>query len=138
MFFFIYVNELLLGLTNKVKLFENDTSLSSFINNTNVSASRLKTDLLEIQNWDFNWKMLFNPDRLTEEVIFSEKIIPGIHPSLSFNNSLIQQKATQIRLGLTLDHKLTFQYHVNDNMKKPRKKLVFFEKYSLFYLEHPY
>ena len=65
--------------------------------------------------------MLFNPDltKQAKEVIFSKTIIPGIYPSLSFDNSLIGQATTQKYLGLTLDHKLTCQYHVNEKIKKP-------------------
>ena len=42
--------------------------------------------------------------------IFSKKKKknPGTHPSLFFNNSLIEQAITQKYLGLMLDQKLTF------------------------------
>ena len=66
--------------------------------------------------------MLFNPDftKQANEIVFSKKIIPENHPSLFFNNSLIEQATTQKHLGLTLDQKLTFQYNVNKkNKKKP-------------------
>ena len=88
-----------------------------------------------MRDWVCNWKMLFNPDptKQAKEVFFSG--IPCTHPSLFFNNSLIELAAT---LGLTLDQKLTFQYHVNENIKNPLKELVFFVNYSLFNLEHPY
>ena len=51
-------------------------------------------------------------------LFFSKKIISGTHPSLLFNNSPIEQATTQ-KLGLTLEHKLTIQNHVNEKMKKP-------------------
>ena len=56
-----------------------------------------------------------------KEVIFSKQIILGTHPSLFFNNSLNEQDTTQKHLGLTLYHKLTFQYHVNEKVKKTMK-----------------
>ena len=65
--------------------------------------------------------MSFNPDptKQAKEVIFSKKKKnPGTHPSLFFNNSLIEQVTTQKHLGLTIDHKLTFQYHENKKIKK--------------------
>ena len=60
LFFLIYINDLLLRLTTNVKIFADNTSLFSFVNNAIVSA---------------NWKMWFNPDptKQTEEVIFSTK-----------------------------------------------------------------
>ena len=79
---------------------------------------------MKIRDWDFNWKMSFNPrlTKQTKEVIFSKKkkkilvLIP--HLSLFFNNSLTEQDTTPKYIGLTLDHKLTFQYHVNEKIKK--------------------
>ena len=115
--FLIYINDLPVGLTTNVKLFVDDTSLFSFVNNASVSASRLNSDLVKIGNWAFNWEMSFNPDhtKQAKEVIFSKKkIIPATHPSLFFNNSLIEQDTTQKHLTLTLDHKLTFQCHVKE------------------------
>ena len=74
-----------------------------------------------MQDWNFIWKILFNtdPTKQTKKLIFQKKKIPGIHRSLYFNNSLIEQAPTQCHLGLMLNHKLTIQYHVNKKIKKP-------------------
>ena len=103
LFFLIYINGLPLGLTTNVKLFADDTSLFSVVNNASVSASRLNNDLVKIRDWAFNWKISFNPDptKQVKEVIFSKKVIPGTHPSLFFKNSLTEQDTTQRHLGLT-------------------------------------
>ena len=73
--FLIYINDLPLGLTTNIKLFADDTSLFSVVNNASVSASRLNNDLVKIRDWAFNWKMSFNPDptKQGKEVIFSKK-----------------------------------------------------------------
>ena len=133
LFFVIYINDLPLGLTTNVKLFADDTSLFSVVNNTIVSASRLNNDLVKIRDQPFNWKMSFNPDptKQTKEVIFP-KNYSWYSSFLIFNNSLIKQDTTQKHLGLTSDHELTFQYHVNEKIKKAIKEFVFFEKYILF------
>ena len=44
LFFFIYINDLPPGLTTNFKLFADDTSLFSVVNNTSVSSSRLDND----------------------------------------------------------------------------------------------
>ena len=63
-----------------------------------------------------------------KRLFFQKKIIPGTHPSLFFNNLLIEQDTTQKHLSLTLDHKLTFQCHVKKKIfKKAWKGLVFFK-----------
>ena len=92
LFFLIYINDLPLGLTTNVKLFEDDTSLLSAVNNASASASRLNKNLLKIRDWDFTWKMSFNPDlhKQKKEVAFFFKKNLGTHSSLFFNNSIIE------------------------------------------------
>ena len=46
----MYVNDLLLGLTNDVKLFADDTSLFPVENNASVSASSLNNDFVKIRD----------------------------------------------------------------------------------------
>ena len=92
LFFLIYINDLPLVLTTNVKLFEDDTSLLSVVNNASVSASRLNNNLLKIRDWAFTWKMSFNPDlhKQKKEVAFFFKKNLGTHSSLFFNNSIIE------------------------------------------------
>ena len=120
LFFLIYINDLPLGLTTDVKLFEDGTSLFSVVNSASVSASSPNNNLVKMRDWAFNWKISFNPDptKQVEEVVFSRKIIPCTHPSLFLNNSLIEQTTIQKHLGLTLDQKVTFQFHVNKKIMK--------------------
>ena len=60
--FLIYINELSDGLKGECKLFADDTSLFSVVNDINTSVSDLNEDLEKIINWAFKWKMNFNPD----------------------------------------------------------------------------
>ena len=116
LFFLIYINDLPLGfttnvkgLTINVKLCVDDTSLLSLVNSASVSASRLNNDLVKIQDWAFNGNC-----RLTQILLNKRK-------SLFFNNSLIEQDTTDKHLCLKLDHKLTFQYHVNEKIKAMKR-----------------
>ena len=67
LFFLIYINDPLLGLTTNIKLF--DTSLFSLVINASVSASGVNNDLVKIRDWDFNYKMWFNPGPTKQKVI---------------------------------------------------------------------
>ena len=70
------------------KLFANDTSLFSVVNDIQSSAATLRNDLTVKSNWAFQWKMIFNPDltKQAQEVIFSKKAKKELHPCLSFND----------------------------------------------------
>ena len=92
LFFLIYINDLPEGLNSEVKLFADGTCLFSIVNCVNTSDSTLNSDLLKIQDWAYQWKMSFNPDRTkqAQEIIFSRKKNATTHPPLFFNNSEIK------------------------------------------------
>ena len=58
-----------------MKLFADDTSLCSVVQDVNTSAKELNDDLKKVNDWAFQWKMSFNPDPSKQhpEVIFSRK-----------------------------------------------------------------
>ena len=62
MLFLIYINDLSDGVKSEFKLFADDTTLFSAVNDINISASDLNEDLEKIGNWAFKWKISFNPD----------------------------------------------------------------------------
>ena len=51
--FLIYINDLSNNLSSNCKLFANDMSLSSVVNNIHTSANTLSQDLKAITNWGF-------------------------------------------------------------------------------------
>ena len=104
--FFIYINDLSDDLSTTAKLFADDTSIFSILQNVNTSASHLNSDLSKISNWAFQWKMSFNPDpsKQAQEVIFSRKIQKTGHPSIRFNNKSLKQVPSRKHLELTLDN----------------------------------
>ena len=82
LFFLIYINDLSDGLTSNPKLFADNDSLFSVVQNINSATNDLNTDLIKISDWAFQWKMMLNPDpkKQTQEVIFSRKINKIDHP----------------------------------------------------------
>ena len=84
------------------------------VRGTNLSANGLDNDLLKISNWEYQWKMSFNPDasKQAQEVIFSGKIKKPSHPVLIFNTNQVTQTSYQKHLGFFLDGKLNFGEHL--------------------------
>ena len=73
--FLIYINDLPEEITSSCKIFADDTSLFSKIENKSYSNFQLNKGLEAISKWAFQWKMLFNPDPVKQaiEVCFSHK-----------------------------------------------------------------
>ena len=67
--------------------------------------------------------MSFNPDRTkqAQEIIFRRKKNATAHPHLFFNNS-------EIMLGLTLNSKLLFNEHMNDEIRQANKGVSLLRK----------
>ena len=87
------------------------------------TSQNLNNDLHKVSLWAYKWKMSFNPDpsKQAQEVIFSRKVNKVHHPPLLFNNSTIQQIASQKHLGIHLDEELTFKHHINEKINKANK-----------------
>ena len=91
--FLICINDLSEGLTTNVRLFSDDVSLFSVADNNNLSATNLNSDLSKKNAWASQWKITFNPDpnKQTQEVIFSCKIKKTSQPPLNFRNNSVKQ-----------------------------------------------
>ena len=74
--------------------------------------------------------MSFNPDptKQAQEVIFSRKLKKPLHPSITFNNVLVQNASSQKHLGLILDDKLNFKSHLKEKCSKFNKGIGIIKK----------
>ena len=62
LFFLIYINELTKAISSTNKLFSDDASIFSIVNDIDVSEPEFDSDLGKISVWAYQWKMSFNPD----------------------------------------------------------------------------
>ena len=81
-YYSFYINDLSDNLTSNAKLFADDTSLFSVVDDANTSAKELNNDLKNVNDWAYQWKISFNPDprKQAQEVIFHSQI-KGFDPS---------------------------------------------------------
>ena len=100
--------------------FADDTSIFSTVKNVNLSTDQLNSDLEKISNWAHQWKMSFNPDpkKQAQEVIFSRKRVKDCHPSVFFNDTIVERSTNQKHLGIHLDEKLDFNAHIKEKISK--------------------
>ena len=88
LFFLVYMNDLSVGLKCNVKLFADDTSLFTVVEDSHTAASDMNHDLDLISQWAHAWRMTFNPDpqKQAVELTFSRKKIETDHPMILFND----------------------------------------------------
>ncbi len=120
LFFLVYINDLVDNVHSDARMFADDTSLFSVVNEVNRTAEDLNRDLETVRLWAWQWKMQFNADK-TEEVIFSCKRRKPSHPPLSLGSNEIDTKSEHKHLGLTLDSKLNFESHIREASLKARR-----------------
>ena len=123
LFFLIYINDLTNGTSSIAKLFADDTSLFSVVQNKNNSASQLNNDLNKVSDWTYTWKMPFNPDpsKQAQEVTFSRKYTKEDHPPIYFNDIPVTETTVQKYIGMCLDEKLSYNTHIKEKLSKVYK-----------------
>ena len=128
--FLIYINDLSDNLASNPKLFADDTSLFSVVKNVDASNIDLNNDFKKIGEWAFQWNMSFNLDRTkqAQELIFSCKVQTTNHPSLFFNENVVQQTTLQQHLRMFLDSKLNFSEHLKTIFQKINRTIGLLRK----------
>ena len=118
--FLIYINDLERNINSNIIFFADDTMLFSIIKDPTLSAANLNHDLDLIYKWAYQWKLEFNPDptKQATEVLFTCKKTSPNHPPLMFNGSVVAIANEQKHLGLILDHRLSFEKHLNEKNNK--------------------
>ena len=131
--FLIFINDLPDGITSLCKIFADDTSLFSKVYDIDIYAKELNFDLEKTSKWAFQWKMQFNPDpnKQANEVIFSRKTKNNSHRPVAFNNNVIKKYPHHKHLGILLDSKLDFKFHVDQKIKKCNKLIGLIRRLSV-------
>ena len=73
--FLIYINDLPNNFISKFKLFADDTSIFSIVNDINVSSKEINNNWKNISDCTYQWTIMFNLDviKQAQEVVFLGK-----------------------------------------------------------------
>ena len=138
MFFLVYINDLAVGLKCNVKLFADDTSLFTVVEDSITAANEMNHDLDLISQWVYAWRMSFNPDpqKQAVELTVSRKKIEIDHPTILFNNIPVKKVSEHKHLGIILDSKLSFSAHIKSAISKSRKGIGLLKYLSKYLPRH--
>ena len=138
LFFLVYINDLAVGIKCNVKLFADDTSLFTVVEDPNTAANDMNHDLALISQWAHDWRMSFNPDpqKQAVELVFSRKRIEIDHPVILFNNIPVKSVSEHKHLGIILDAKLSFTAHIKSAISKTRKGIGLLKYLSKYLPRH--
>ena len=120
-FFLIYINNLSNNLSSNPELFAAVPSGFFWLwMIKNQSVINLNYELEQISNWDFQWKMSFNPkiNKPAQKDIFSSQLQKSNHRSLTFNGTCVTPSEIQKNLGMLLDSNLDFMEHIQNKLNK--------------------
>ena len=117
-----------------MRLFADDSSLFTCVNDVDQTHEKIEQDLSTITKWAYQWKMVFNPDitKQAVEVIFSVKNKKPSHPELIFNGLSDARETCTKHLGVHLDSHLNFAKHIRDVILKASKGINLLKYLSKF------
>ena len=125
LFFLAYIDDLTTDLKCNVrpKLFADDTSLFTVVQEPNAAAEDMNHDLELISRLAHDWRMSFNPDpqKQAVELLLSKKRHEIDHPVILFNNTPVKKVTEHKHLGIILDLKLSFSAHIKSASSKTRR-----------------
>lgn len=118
--FLLYVNDIVEKVKCNIRLFADDTSLFTVIENAD-SIKLIDTDLYNIAKWADEWCIMLNPSK-TKSMKFSRKR-SSQWPNVKFNDIEIPDEPYHTHLGLTLSSDASWSEHINRIYEKASYRL---------------
>ena len=121
--FLVFIDDVVRTVHNcDIRMFADDTCLFITVDNRDDAAAQLTEDLQHVSEWANKWLVDFSPTK-TKEMIISNKDHLDLHPSLVFNNHVIDRVQTHKHLGITLSSDLKWTTHINNLVRGSSKRL---------------
>ena len=123
LFFLIYINDIVDGITCDISLYADDIALIVPFNNENMGEQfhHINNNLETLCTWTTRWHMIFNAQK-TKYVLFSRRNINA--PNIFINDQTIERLHSHSHLGLIMSHNLSWTEHINSSIEKAQRKLA--------------
>ena len=118
--FLLYINDIVEKINTNIRLFADDTSLFTVIENQE-SIQLLNEDLIEIAQWSDDWLIILNQTK-TNSMTFTRKKVTNWDDA-KFNNVVIKDNKTHTHLGITFSSDATWGDHTQKIYEKAATRL---------------
>ena len=117
------ISNLTADLNCNVKLFADDKSLFTLVQEPNAATEDMNHDLELISQWAHDWKISFNPDpqKQAVELPLSKGRHEMDHLVILFDNISVKKVTVHEHLGIILDWKLSFSAYIKSAISKSRR-----------------
>ena len=114
--FLLYINDIVTEIGSNIRLFTDDSSLFIIVENPNVAAEIINSDLLKISRWANIWLVKFNPNK-NEVMLISRKTNSQAHRPVFMQNQQIQEVEFHKHLGVYAPAHCLYQTKSMDKTK---------------------
>ena len=123
--FLAYFNDLPDSLKSKARLFADETIVYLTINSQS-DAQTLQDDLFQLEQWESDWSMEFNPDKC--EVIRVSKQKNPLIFSYKPHNTELKSTENAKYLGITIIYDFNWKPHIENMTSKAYNTLKFINR----------
>ena len=123
--FLLFINDLPEHVSCSVRLFADDCLLYRITNNL-TESNELQKDLTNLEKWEMDWQMKFNPEKCYV-INISKKPKPNLFKYKLHDHTLETVKDSKY-LGVTMCNDLDWGVHINNISAKANKTLGFLRR----------
>jgi hypothetical protein len=126
--FLIYINDIVQDIESIIKLFADDTSMYLCLENSDIRAEILNSDLDKITQWASKWKVTFNESK-TELINISRNKNHQFLP-LNFGRSVLDNIPNHTHLGIIFQNNCKWENHIKTLIAKCRTQVACLKSYK--------
>ena len=123
--FLLYINDLPEKVTSTARLFADDSLLYRIIR-TSKDSEALQADLDNLQQWEKDWQMSFNPSKC-ETLHITRRKAP-IKTRYKIHKEDLTEAKSGRYLGVSISDNLSWNAHVDQTTKKANNSLAFLRR----------
>ena len=109
--FLLYINDIVEDINSSIRLFADDTSLYTIVDDAIQAGETLNLDIEKVSRWAQQWLVTFNPAK-SESILFSRKLNKPYHPPVLMDETQINEVTSHKHLGVIFSNDCSWHNHI--------------------------